>query len=490
MKKILILFLAWFIPFLFVKAEVNCPAGLVPASEDFKAAFKRHNPGAEVPQCMDKKTGDFFQGVESAKQYLLMLYKRASGRNCCHDPIKAINGLNPRFAVCGANFLKAFEQTYNIPVALRYAYRSTAEQAKICPVAIPGKCAPAGRSNHQRGLAMDINLPNRNYALLHAFARKNPGFGVTFPIPKSDPVHMQPTNKQDPKCVDGSFSPERPSADEIADASKFIDSPDLVSDNLETYPEPESDFQENSNFQENLSQGASYSQYPYATIPSDMDGLPISQQELEAQIKNALQQTYNQQGAFSSTSEDFETSNSDWYNADNANEFTQTTDEIEQQPNSKDPDDKPSSTPTNTLPVPSRVKKTLLRAYMAGDLPKNQNTTRLTYALLNGTVDEQKKAAQALKNIYMQNLGAYNLNTLQLQHSNNPTDNVNNTLNSNAKTFSKTPWELIFSIRKNAETKGVLNEINSLFNNQQEVQSISIWHVLWSRIKSWFASNF
>jgi len=165
-----------------------------------------------IPDDVTKYESLLSGDIKVAKNYLKSKLNRTGRTTCATDPFtvdNSIDPLNPAFALCAANFLRAYEANV-APIQISSAFRSPAQQKCVCPTAVAGRCgAPGvynastrtvvGGSNHQRGIALDINTAS--YTKLHAFARANPSFGVTFPLPTKDAVHMQPVSKTDPKCV-------------------------------------------------------------------------------------------------------------------------------------------------------------------------------------------------------------------------------------------------------------------------------------------------
>lgn len=150
--------------------------------------------------------------VKAAKDYLKTKINRTGRTSCSPHPFtvdNSIDPLNPAFALCAANFMKAYEQSVGV-TRISSAFRSPAQQRCVCPTPKAGTCGGAGTynpttrtveggSNHQRGIALDVNVSD--YSKLHEFARINPNFGITFPLGSGDPVHMQPVSRTDPKCV-------------------------------------------------------------------------------------------------------------------------------------------------------------------------------------------------------------------------------------------------------------------------------------------------
>jgi len=132
------------------------------------------------------------KGVAGAKKFLT---SRASNLRKSKAPIlcsgnKNIERLNNTFAVCSANFIKAYESVYGTgSVKVVSGFRPGREQGDGC-----GSNAAAGgvpNSNHTKGLAIDVNpFGKGSYKTLYNFARLNPNLGVCFPHYGWDNPHM------------------------------------------------------------------------------------------------------------------------------------------------------------------------------------------------------------------------------------------------------------------------------------------------------------
>jgi hypothetical protein len=108
-----------------------------------------------------------------------------------------MQGLDAEFRRRFELAVQAVERELGVPVSVVSAYRSAAEQARLYDAwvkkqqGVPGYewanlAAPPGRSNHERGLAIDIT-PNSTAAMRNVFAR----YGLTFPV-KGEPWHVEP----------------------------------------------------------------------------------------------------------------------------------------------------------------------------------------------------------------------------------------------------------------------------------------------------------
>ena len=133
--------------------------------------------------CYDPNAVGIGQTPEEAKLYLKSLPRQAVGGSRCAPPENDANidMLNDTFATCAARFLKTYQERYGY-IVIRSAYRSPSGNA----------CAGgASGSNHQKGLAMDVNPASQDlYPTMWQFARSNPQFGVCFPYLGGDRPHM------------------------------------------------------------------------------------------------------------------------------------------------------------------------------------------------------------------------------------------------------------------------------------------------------------
>ena len=144
---------------------------------------------AGIPACLsDFRTAVGDDG--SAKVYLNSLPKHPLSQ-CAPPTAENINKLNPTFAICAAQFLKAYTETYG-GVYITSAFRDGAPgSAGDGSGRSANACAGGARgSNHQRGIAMDLYPNNGNFQQLWNFASQNPQFGVCFPYKGSDRPHM------------------------------------------------------------------------------------------------------------------------------------------------------------------------------------------------------------------------------------------------------------------------------------------------------------
>lgn len=129
--------------------------------------------------------------VGEAKQYLLSIAQGLSGTQAPPDK-DHIDKLNNTFAVCAANFLKAYTQATGVKVILRSAFRcGPASPSNIqCDRTENARAGGAAGSNHMTGLAIDVNPVDGNYAPFWQFASRNPAYGVCFPYLAGDRPHV------------------------------------------------------------------------------------------------------------------------------------------------------------------------------------------------------------------------------------------------------------------------------------------------------------
>ena len=153
------------------------------------------------PVCDSDRTAGLTNDAGQAKAYLASIARDL--RNSKAPPTSGgrIDKLNNAFATCAAKFLQAFARAHG-PIYVVSAFRCGPNSpAHIqCDRTENARAGGATRSNHQLGLAMDVNPASNNYVQLHAFARSNPQFGVGFPLGMGDRPHMEPTNKRSPSC--------------------------------------------------------------------------------------------------------------------------------------------------------------------------------------------------------------------------------------------------------------------------------------------------
>ncbi len=181
----------------------ECPAGTHPASAD-EAAVK--NGEIKAGDCYKSDEVGIGQTSEQAKQYLRsILCIPPDGDNYGGmGPDGTIQGIDGKFAVCAARFLKsALDNGTN--VCVREGARTVAKQNEYVQRGVIA-CKGGAQCEHPRGLAIDVNvLPNRNscasYANLHKAA---PQFGLDFYMKCADAYHFRPTSAE---CNGGGVVP-------------------------------------------------------------------------------------------------------------------------------------------------------------------------------------------------------------------------------------------------------------------------------------------
>ena len=157
--------------------------GLPPGCHTATEAEAQINPALRgKPVC----PGDIAAGVNetagTAKQYLKSLPREGSAATDT-----SIEQLNNSFAICSANFFKAFQKHGGVRITS--AYRSAQQEVALCrnnPGCGKQMNNPNPTSNHQRGVAMDVWANGVDQSLLWKFADQNPQFGVCFPFQNGD----------------------------------------------------------------------------------------------------------------------------------------------------------------------------------------------------------------------------------------------------------------------------------------------------------------
>ncbi len=140
----------------------------------------------------------FSNDAAAAKAYLLSIARNL--RNSQAPPDKAhIDPLNNSFAICAARFLKAYSDAKG-PVYVVSAFRCGPNSPMSCDRTENGRAGGAGASNHQIGLALDVNPANGDYGGMHAFAGANKQYGVHFRLGMRDRPHLEPIDKSSPSC--------------------------------------------------------------------------------------------------------------------------------------------------------------------------------------------------------------------------------------------------------------------------------------------------
>lgn len=205
------------VPFVsYAQATTFCPTGAqLVTSEQLAQLQACGATGLSVDMCFDTQTAALLSLSQctEAKTFLKSLPKETPSQ-CGTESNTSIDGLNPQFSICAANFIKAFS-VVNGPVRLNSAYRTQAQQQCVCNVAA-GLCGGVGTvkadgsveggSNHVRGVALDITPLNGDFVKLHAFASANPALGVHFPFGMADRQHLEPVSMTGPCATPGQQS--------------------------------------------------------------------------------------------------------------------------------------------------------------------------------------------------------------------------------------------------------------------------------------------
>jgi hypothetical protein len=126
-----------------------------------------------------------------AKEYLYSIAEGLPGTQAPPTRDKVFM-LNDTFAVCAANFIKGYTQSTGVSIKLRSAVRCgpNSPSAWTCDRNENARAGGAVSSNHQLGLAIDINPSDGNYQRLWDAARANSSFGVCFPYLADDRPHL------------------------------------------------------------------------------------------------------------------------------------------------------------------------------------------------------------------------------------------------------------------------------------------------------------
>lgn len=131
----------------------------------------------------------------AAKESLETMWCGGRAASCSYNGktyTSSISGLDNNFAVCADKFMKALRQQ-DSTACIRSAYRSTDHQVCACggnANGVRGKCAPAGRSYHQKGLAIDVTNRIDKQKFWDIAAQS--GLANPAGLHTSDPNHLQP----------------------------------------------------------------------------------------------------------------------------------------------------------------------------------------------------------------------------------------------------------------------------------------------------------
>jgi D-alanyl-D-alanine carboxypeptidase len=138
-------------------------------------------PGGEAPGTMHGLTpGNFITGGGGGS---LRAHQAAFG------PLGGTAGLRTGFAD-RVNALRNAASAEGYNIGITSGFRTWGQQARLYAQK-PGLAAPPGRSNHQLGLAADLNYHGSPAA--RAWAHRNAGrFGLRFPM-RREPWHIEPS---------------------------------------------------------------------------------------------------------------------------------------------------------------------------------------------------------------------------------------------------------------------------------------------------------
>ncbi|MDO8575770.1 MAG: hypothetical protein Q7R90_00475 [bacterium] len=147
------------------------------------------------PVCPADAAAGITNDAGLAKQYLRSILCPPDGDNYGGmGPDGTIKGLDEKFAVCAAKFLKSARDN-GTNVCVREGARSVDKQNEYVRRGVLA-CKRGAQCEHPRGLAIDVNVrPNINscasYTNLHSAA---PQFGLDFYLKCSDAYHFRPTS--------------------------------------------------------------------------------------------------------------------------------------------------------------------------------------------------------------------------------------------------------------------------------------------------------
>jgi hypothetical protein len=179
------------------------------------------------------------QATGAAKDDLNSMWCGGAAAQCKLKGItytSSISGLDNNFSVCADSFMKAL-RAQDPSACIRSAYRSTDHQICACggnANGIPGKCAAAGTSYHQKGLAIDVDhsiSKERLWAIAAQAGLANPSG-----LHESDPDHLQPVGGTS-KCS-GSPVPQNDTTDLYAQTNLPFDNSLRQSLGLQPAPPP------------------------------------------------------------------------------------------------------------------------------------------------------------------------------------------------------------------------------------------------------------
>jgi hypothetical protein len=173
---------------------IQCPDGGRPAVAADIELFSNVIPGLTVGQCFQPKSEYTGESIAEAKKSLNALWCGGKARSCNSGGstyVDSMEKLDPKFSICADKFIKQLRET-DPGACIGSAWRSVANQICTCggPLGTPGKCAPAGQSYHQRGLAIDVRSSVDRQQLWKVAAQS--GLANPAGLHISDPNHIQP----------------------------------------------------------------------------------------------------------------------------------------------------------------------------------------------------------------------------------------------------------------------------------------------------------
>jgi hypothetical protein len=173
-----------------------------------------------VGRCWDPTSKYIGGDAAEAKKYLRSILCKGSsfggaGPDGTVFGVDGKGGLDAKFAVCAAKFLKAMssELQGQLPlydggtnsVCLREGYRTVAQQEKYAEEYRRGggiACTRGASCEHPRGIAIDVNTTSEsNYMKMWQLG---PGYGVNFYLKSRDKVHFIPLQAG---CSSGGVNP-------------------------------------------------------------------------------------------------------------------------------------------------------------------------------------------------------------------------------------------------------------------------------------------
>lgn len=176
-------------------APPTCPGGTRPATAaDIPLMQAAGIQGATIGMCWPANDSSVGQNEGEAKQYLRSILCPPDGDNYGgKGPDGTIQGLDGKFAVCAAKFLKS-ALSNGTNVCIREGARTVEKQNSYVRRGVFA-CKYGAACEHPRGVAIDVNVrPNindcRSYANLHSSA---PQFGLSFYLGCRDAYHFRPT---------------------------------------------------------------------------------------------------------------------------------------------------------------------------------------------------------------------------------------------------------------------------------------------------------